>query len=99
MDKIYGILGIASKAGKVVSGFDAVSDMIKRRKVNLLIVAEETSEKTKKEMEFLSSKFQVPLVIFGTIEENSHAIGKKNRAVMGICDLGLANKFLELTSK
>lgn len=98
MDKVYGILGIACKAGKIVSGFDSLQDAIKRKQVKLVIVANDASEKTKKEMNFTCSKYEIPLVVFGNIEENSHAIGKRNRALIGICDEGLAKKFLELNS-
>lgn len=99
MDKIYGILGIAAKAGKIVSGFDAIQDATKRKQVTLIIVAKETSEKTQKEMRFICDKYGIPLVVFGNIEGNSHAIGKKNRALIGICDEGLAKKFLELINE
>ena len=77
-------------------GFDAIQDAIKKKQVNLIIVAKDTSEKTVKEMRFACSKFGIPLVVFGNIEGNSHAIGKKNRAIIGICDLGLAKRFQEL---
>ena len=99
MDKIYGILGIAAKAGKIISGFDAIQDGVKRKQVNLIIVAKETSEKTQKEMRFICDKYGIPLIVFGNIEGNSHAIGKKNRALIGICDEGLSKKFLELINE
>lgn len=50
-------------------------------------------------MEFICEKYGISLVVFGKIEVNSHAIGRKNRALIGICDKGLANKFLELINK
>ena len=99
MNKIYGILGIAAKAGKIISGFDSINDAAKKKQVNLIIVSEDASEKTIKEMRFTCDKYEIPLVVFGTIDENSHAIGKKNRATIGICDLGLANRFLELVKE
>ena len=96
MDKIYGILGIAAKAGKVISGFDSIQENIKKGQVKLIIIAKETSEKTQKEVKFTCDRYGIPMVIFGNIEGNSHAIGKKNRALIGICDEGLAKRFLEL---
>lgn len=99
MDKIYGILGIANKAGKVISGFDSIQENIKKNKVNLIIIAKDTSEKTQKEMRFTCTKYKIPFVVFGNIEGNSHAIGKQNRAVIGICDEGLAKRFLELINE
>ncbi|MCI8310451.1 MAG: hypothetical protein HFJ45_09970 [Clostridia bacterium] len=92
MNKCYGMLGIAVKAGKLASGNDAVLDLVKKHRVKLIIVAEDASDKTKKEMQFMCNKFNIPLIIFGNIEENSHAIGKKNRAIIAICDSGIANK-------
>lgn len=88
LNKCYGMLGIATKAGKLVSGTDAVVDSLKKKQAKLVIVAEDASDKTKKEIRFLcsESKFNIPLVIFGNIEENSHAIGKKNRAIIAILD-------------
>ena len=86
------MLGIAVKAGKLASGNDAVLDLVKKHRVKLIIVAEDASDKTKKEMQFMCNKFNIPLIIFGNIEENSHAIGKKNRAIIAICDSGIANK-------
>ena len=82
MDKVYGILGIAAKAGKIISGFDSIQESAKKRQVNLIIVAKEASEKTQKEIRFICDKYGIPLIIFGSIEENSHAIGKKNRAII-----------------
>lgn len=96
MDRIYGILGIAAKAGKVISGFDSIKEGAERKKLNLIILAHDTSDKTKKEMKFICDKYQIPLVIFGSIEGNSHSIGKRNRAILGICDSGFSKRFLEL---
>ena len=64
-----------------------------------MIVANDTSDKTKKEMKFTCEKYQIPLIIFGNMEANSHAIGKKNRALIGICDKGLSKRFLELMNE
>ena len=98
MNKCYGMLGISAKAGKLLSGADSVLDGVKRNRVKLIIVATDGSDKTKKEMKFISEKHNIPLIIFGTIEENSHAIGKKNRAIIAITDTGLANSIRKIIS-
>ena len=77
-------------------GFDSIEESIKNKNVDLIIIAKDTSDKTKKEMKFICDKYKIPFVVFGNIEGNSHAIGKKNRALIGICDKGLAKKFLDL---
>ena len=84
-------LELQLKLEKQYLGFDIVLDGIKRKQVKLVIVANDASEKTMKEIMFVCEKFNVPLIIFGNIDENSRAIGKKNRASIGIKDKGFAN--------
>lgn len=71
---------------------------MKKRKVKLIIVANDASSKTKDNLTFASKKFKIPLISFGDIETNSKAIGKKGRAVIGILDSGLADKIQSLIS-
>ena len=92
-------LELLRKLGKLYLGFEAIEDGIKKKKVSLIIVANDTSDKTKKEMKFFCDKYGIKLITFGTIEGNSHSIGKKNRAIIGICDSGLAKKFQELVDE
>ena len=79
-------------------GYEIVLEGIKKGKVKLIIVAKDASEKTKNNLAFTSEKFKIPLIIFGDIDTNSKAIGKKGRAVIGVIDSGLANKIQELIS-
>lgn len=65
---------------------DAVSDDLKRNKVKLIIIAEDASEKTISNIKFLAEKKNVPIVKIGKIIENSKAIGKENRAIIGVKD-------------
>ena len=96
MNKVYGMLGISAKAGKVVAGTDIVIENMKRKKVSLVVVAEDASEKTKKEMIFNGNKFNVEIIFFGDIDSNSKAIGKSNKAIIGILDKGLAESIKKL---
>ena len=47
-DKIYSFLGLATRAGKIVSGDDSTLLELKRGNINLVIVAEDASDNTKK---------------------------------------------------
>ena len=96
VNKVYGLLGLCSKAGKIVSGMDAVSDEIKRNKIKLLIVAEDTSEKTLENIKYLAEKKNVKVVVIGNIEDNSKAIGKENRAIIGIKDKNIADGIIKI---
>lgn len=69
---------------------DAVSDELNRNKLKMIILAKDASEKTSKNVKFLAEKKKVPIVEIGTIAENSKAIGKENRAIIGIKDKNIA---------
>ena len=94
-NKICGLLGLGARAGKIVSGMDAVIDDLKRNKIKLIIIAEDASEKSKKNIEFIAEKKKVPVIVFGDIETNSKAIGKENRAIIGIRDKNISNGIKE----
>lgn len=91
VNKVYGLLGISAKAGKISSGMDLVLEELSKNKVNLVIVAEDTSEKTIKNIKYYCEKEKVDLLIYGTILENSKAIGKHNKAIIAIKDKNLAD--------
>ena len=86
------MLGISAKAGKIVSGTDYCIQELKKGKIQLILVAEDASEKTKKNFVFYTQEVKIPIVFFGTIDDNSKAIGKQNRAVIGIAEKNLANQ-------
>ncbi len=69
---------------------DAVSDELNRNKLKMIILAKDASEKTGKNIKFLAEKKKVPIIEIGTILENSKAIGKENRAIIGIKDKNIA---------
>ncbi len=96
INKVYGLLGISSKAGKVISGTDIILEKMERKKVKLVIIAEDASEKTIKNMKYYCNKENVELIIYGNILENSKAIGKHNRATIAIIDQNLAIAIKEL---
>lgn len=91
INKIYGLLGLGARAGKIVSGMDAVSDDLKRNKIKLLVVAKDASDKTRKNIEYLAERKTVPMIVIGTIFDNSKAIGKENRAVIGVKDKNISD--------
>lgn len=96
INKVYGLLGISSKAGKVISGTDIILEKMEKKKVKLVIIAEDASEKTIKNMKYYCNKENVELIIYGNILENSKAIGKHNRATIAIIDQNLANAIKKL---
>lgn len=83
-------MGLCARSGKIVSGMDAVCDDLKRNKVKLLIVAEDASKKTVQQIRYLAEKKKVQVFIMGKMVDNSKAIGKENRAIIGIKDKNIS---------
>lgn len=96
MQKIHSLLGIAMRAGKLVSGEDGTMIDLKKGKLNLVIVAEDASNNTKKLFKDKSSFRHVNCIELSTKSELGISIGKDSRAVIGIKDIGFANKIIQL---
>ena len=94
--KIYSFLGLAARAGKIVSGDDSTLLELKRGNVKLVIIAEDASNNTKKLFKDKSSYRHIPYEHFSTKLQIGLAIGKAPRAVVGIKDAGFAKKINEL---
>lgn len=88
MSKVDSLLSLASRARKLISGFDMVCVDIKsiKRKTKLVILATDATDNVKKEVKFLSEKYNVQLIEYSTKEELGHYIGKADRSVIGITD-------------
>lgn len=98
MNKIYSMLGLASKAGRLVSGEDIVRNSIRKNKVKLMILSEDASENTKKRFLNAAEFYKVPVVIWGKKEVLGSSIGKSDRSVIGICDIGFQKNISSLLS-
>ncbi len=94
--KILGLVGLAARARKVSFGADSVELQTKKRKVKLIIVAEDSSTRTKEKFIKLSEQFNIPIKIMGEIDELSKAIGKSNKAIIGIEDINLASEIQKI---
>lgn len=83
---------MAARARKVCFGSDSVEEQIKRKKVNLVWIAVDASERTKNKFIQLCEQFQVPFLVEGEMEVLSKAIGKNNKAVLGIEEANIAKQ-------
>lgn len=87
---MLGLIGLAMKAGKVCFGADSVEENIVKRKVKLLIISKDSSERTKNKFVNICEKYNVPVIVDGDIDTLSKTIGKSNKAVIGIKDVNFA---------
>lgn len=96
MDKILTLLGFASKARKLSFGMDASCTAIKRKLSHLVVVAEDVSEKSRKEITFAAAKIQVPVITLKNcnMEKLSHAVGKKG-GIISVNQIGFAQSIIK----
>lgn len=94
-DRILSMLGLAAKAGKVVSGEFSTEKAVKSGSAFLVVVSAEASENTKKMFRNMCSFYQVPMYIYAPKEALGHAIGKEFRASLAVLDEGFAKSLEE----
>ncbi len=90
--RILGLLGLCTKAGGICFGTDACTDLIIKKKIKLLLVAKDASDRTRRNFEYICNSNGVKIYFVGTIEELSKAIGKNNKAVIGIKNKNFAEQ-------
>ncbi len=90
-DKVFGLLGLAKKAGKVVSGESAVKESVRFSKAHLVIIACDASENTEKGITDSCSYYGVKHFKYSTKEELGHAIGNNFNAAVAVTDKGFSN--------
>lgn len=81
-------LGLCNRANGLVSGEDFVVDMMARKKIYLVFLANDASANTKKMINDKAKTYSVVVDQSFSSEELSKAIGKNNRMVVGITNSG-----------
>ena len=90
MKRVLSLLGLAAKAGYVASGEFSTEKSVKEGKAFVVIVAEDSSENTKKMFRNMCTFYQVPIYFICEKTELGHAIGKEFRASLSINNEGMA---------
>lgn len=93
--QVLNLLGLAQRAGKVISGEDLVVKAIQKQSVGLVFLADDASPNLKKKVLDKSQFYQVTVsTVFQTLELST-AIGKP-RKVVAIADAGFSKKMRTL---
>ncbi len=95
-NKILGLLGLASRARKITFGTDSTLQYIQKNKIKLVVIAEDASERTKNKFIEKANKAKIPIIIYESIENLSKAIGKQNKAIIGVKETSIANEIEKL---
>lgn len=94
--KILNLLGLAMRAGKIKYGNESCIESINKSKVKLVILASDASERTKTNFKQLCANKKISIYEFLNMDEISHAIGKQNKVVIGVCDENFSNEIIKI---
>ncbi len=90
------MIGLAAKAGKVVFGTEACITAINKKKVKLIIIAKDASQRTKNNFFDICKKNEVDIIDALDINTLSKSIGKNNKAVIGIVDINFSSEIVKI---
>ena len=94
-NKVLSLIGLASKAGKTVSGEFSTEKSVKTGKGFLVIVAEDASENTRKKFQNMCDFYEVPVYFFSNKEELGRFCGKQFRASIAVQDENFAKAMIK----
>lgn len=95
-NKVLSMLGLATRARKIVSGEFSTERSIQDFSACLVIVATDASDNTKKKFKNKCEFYEVPYFEYGTRDELGHAMGKEQRASLAVTDEGFARQVHKL---
>ncbi len=93
--KLINLIGLATKAGKTVSGEFSTEKAVKSKKAYLVMVSKEASDNTKKMFTNMCTYYKVPICYFGKKDELGHAMGKEMRASLAVVDKSFAEAIVK----
>lgn len=93
------MLGLCQRAGKAASGDTAVEIALKKRKADLIILAEDASDRTQEKFLGLARQARVPVYQIGTLAELGTALGKGHRATVAIQSKDFSKGILGILTK
>lgn len=89
-NKMLSLIGLAMKAGKVASGEFATEKTVRSGRADLVLVAQDASENTKKKFVNMCTYYKVPVYFYSDKEALGTAIGRQYRASMAVTDENFA---------
>ena len=98
-ERVYGLIGLAARAGKVASGSDAVTGAIRSGNVELLIITKDISRNSLEKILKNTGSKEITCYSFGTSEELGYALGKPDRTVAAITDKSFAEGISAILEK
>ena len=97
--KVLSLVGLATRAGKTVSGEFSTEKSVKTGKGFLVLVAEDASENTRKKFRDMCDFYEVPVYVFGDKEELGKYCGREFRASLAVQDENFAKAIIKELEK
>ncbi|MBB5888669.1 YlxQ-related RNA-binding protein [Lactovum miscens] len=94
-DKILNLLGLAKRAGKIITGEELVVKSIQHQTAKFIFLANDASNNLNKKIIDKSNTYQIKISTKYNQEELSAAIGS-DRKVLAVMDNGFAKKMENL---
>ena len=91
MQQVLNLLGLAQRAGRLISGEELVVDAIRKGQVKLVFLAQDAGPNLTKKITDKSKTYQVEVVTAFSTLELSIAVGK-SRKVLTVTDAGFTKK-------
>ena len=98
-EKFYGLLGLAARARKIISGEELSIQEVRSGRAKCVVLASDASEGTKKKILNKCHSYHVPVIHADSREILGCAIGKERRVVVAVCDTGFAKKMMSYTNE
>ncbi|NMA33055.1 MAG: 50S ribosomal protein L7ae [Clostridiaceae bacterium] len=95
-DRVYSFIGLAVKAGKLLSGDETCERALKAGMVRLVIVSEDASGNTRKKFMDMCNYRNVAIRCFGKKEKLGGYTGRGMRSVVAVIDRNFAERLLEI---
>lgn len=95
MKQIFGLLGLAARAGKVSSGTMAAKSSIMSRRAYLLVISEDIAPASKESLLSGCQKAKTPWITVGDKYELGNSVGKAYRVAVTVNDEGIAGALLK----
>ena len=90
MSKALSLISLATKAGRTASGEFCTENEVKSGKAELVVIAADASDNTKKKFQNMCDFYEVPIYFYGDKDTLGHAMGKEFRASLAVTDAGFA---------
>lgn len=97
--KVLSLVGLATKAGRTVSGEFSTEKAVKSGNAALVIVAGDASDNTKKKFKNMCDFYSVPIYFYEDKDTLGRAMGKEFRASLAVTDAGFAEGIIKKISE